>query len=93
MDAWHAVSAPKRERGYWGPKIARNQERDAEQTAALEEAGWIVLRFWEHEGADAISEAVLTAVLKQEAVRRIAPRRDGALHGSQLAHDVIRRDA
>src|SRR4051812_42606545 len=30
---------------YWHAKIARNKERDSEQTAALEAAGWAVLRF------------------------------------------------
>lgn len=43
---------------YWGAKIARNKERDGEQTAALESDGWTVLRFWEHEGAEAIAAAV-----------------------------------
>lgn len=48
---------------YWGPKIARNQERDAEQTAVLEAAGWTVLRFWEHENAQDIVNAIREAVL------------------------------
>src|SRR3954468_15059916 len=37
---------------YWGPKIQRNRERDAEHTGHLHGAGWRVLRFWEHEDAD-----------------------------------------
>lgn len=32
---------------YWIAKIQRNSERDRRQTRALEEAGWIVLRYWE----------------------------------------------
>lgn len=34
---------------YWQSKIARNVERDARNTSALQEAGWKVLRVWEHE--------------------------------------------
>ena len=43
---------------YWGAKIARNKERDAEQTAALESAGWTVLRFWGHEDPVVIANRV-----------------------------------
>jgi DNA mismatch endonuclease (patch repair protein) len=38
-------------------------QRDAEQSRALEAAGWEVLRFWEHEPPGAVSEAVM-AVLR-----------------------------
>ncbi len=34
---------------YWSPKLEGNARRDRQQTTALEEAGWTVLRFWEHE--------------------------------------------
>lgn len=34
---------------YWIPKIARNRERDIEQTNSLRAAGWKVLRIWETE--------------------------------------------
>jgi DNA mismatch endonuclease, patch repair protein len=37
---------------YWGPKLARNVERDRANTAALEEGGWTVLRFWEHQDVE-----------------------------------------
>jgi DNA mismatch endonuclease (patch repair protein) len=43
---------------YWTPKIAGNAERDRRHTAALESAGWTVLRFWAHEPAVAIAERV-----------------------------------
>ena len=32
---------------YWLAKISRNRERDRQNTALLEEQGWVVLRFWE----------------------------------------------
>lgn len=32
---------------YWGPKLRRNQERDASNQARLKEQGWDVLTVWE----------------------------------------------
>jgi DNA mismatch endonuclease, patch repair protein len=53
---WHGCpdhgGQPKQNSQYWGPKILRNKERDREQVARLEAAGWQVLRVWEHD-ADA----------------------------------------
>lgn len=40
---------PKSNKGYWVPKLARNKERDAENVAALKEAGWKVLTIWDCE--------------------------------------------
>ena len=34
---------------FWIPKIERNMQRDEEVTAALEQQGWTVLRFWGNE--------------------------------------------
>lgn len=36
-------------RAYWIPKIEKNIKRDRAYNRALRKAGWIVLRFWEHE--------------------------------------------
>jgi DNA mismatch endonuclease (patch repair protein) len=50
---WHVcpihATQPKANADYWGPKLARNVERDVETTVTLEAAGWTVLRYWEHE--------------------------------------------
>ena len=40
---------PKTNLGYWEPKLARNVERDTEQNKRLVDAGWKVIRVWEHE--------------------------------------------
>ncbi|GAB4227728.1 MAG: very short patch repair endonuclease [Methyloligellaceae bacterium] len=40
---------PRSNTAYWGPKLARNVERDAEHQRALEAAGWQVLVVWECE--------------------------------------------
>ncbi len=50
---WHCCPQcfrePKTHQSYWLPKLRRNADRDRAVTAALESAGWIVLRFWEHQ--------------------------------------------
>ena len=50
---WHGCpehsQRPRANSDYWGPKLARNIERDRDQTARLEAAGWRVIRIWEHE--------------------------------------------
>jgi DNA mismatch endonuclease (patch repair protein) len=55
---WHGCpvhgTTPKSNVDYWAPKLARNIERDAESTLALEALGWTVLRFWSHEPVDAV---------------------------------------
>lgn len=56
----HAVQ-PKSNTTYWGPKLARNRERDLEVTAALLNRGWTVLRFWEHEPADSVARKTIDA--------------------------------
>nr|WP_307801615.1 very short patch repair endonuclease [Actinomadura violacea] len=38
--------------GYWAEKVRRNRERDAETDRLFFEAGWLVLRFWEHDEPD-----------------------------------------
>lgn len=52
-DFWHGHDwenlRPKLKSEYWVKKIERNIERDEEQTAALRELGWRVIRLWEHE--------------------------------------------
>lgn len=53
---------PKSNRQYWASKIARNRERDAQADILLEEAGWMVLRFWEHEPVDVAAEAIASIV-------------------------------
>ena len=49
---WHACpdhgSKPSVNQGYWTPKLARNVARDRAADAALELAGWRVIRLWEH---------------------------------------------
>jgi len=60
---WHACpehgSKPKSNEWYWSPKLLKNVERDRAADAALEQAGWTVVRLWEHVPvADAVAQVV-----------------------------------
>ncbi|MCM2575864.1 very short patch repair endonuclease [Streptomyces meridianus] len=50
---WHGcpehATQPKANAQWWRVKLDRNIARDAETSKSLTEAGWTVLRFWEHE--------------------------------------------
>jgi len=67
---WHACpehgTAPRANAWYWGPKLVRNAERDRDTDRRLAEAGWAVVRVWEHEDADAAA-AVVEAVVRGRA--------------------------
>ncbi len=39
----------KTNRDFWIPKIERNIQRDSQNNQLLTDAGWYVIRFWEHE--------------------------------------------
>lgn len=65
---WHGCSEhrtwPKANAEWWKEKIDANQRRDRDTDARLTEAGWTVVRVWEHEdpvkAADRI-EAIVRA--------------------------------
>jgi DNA mismatch endonuclease, patch repair protein len=64
---WHGCPEHGRRTGgannaYWGPKIARNQERDAEQRTRLERAGWTVVRVWEHDDTEVAAQRIAEVV-------------------------------
>lgn len=58
----HTIAATNA--GYWAEKVVRNRERDRETDRALADAGWAVLRVWEHE--DPVEAAVRLKRLVQE---------------------------
>lgn len=67
---WHGCPThgemPASNREFWQAKIGGTRERDQRQTMALQEAGWTVLRVWEHEPIDDAVRRVL-AVLQRTA--------------------------
>lgn len=47
---------------YWPAKISANAARDADTTERLRNAGWLVLRFWEHEDVADVVENIRRTV-------------------------------
>lgn len=61
---------------FWADKIEGNRRRDRESTEVFSAAGWLVLRFWEHEDPAAVADQVASAV--DEAVRRTTSQASGS---------------
>ena len=63
---WHSCSdhgtTPKANTSWWSAKFEATRLRDAETDARLTEAGWVVLRFWEHDDLVAAASEVEAAV-------------------------------
>ncbi len=63
---WHSCPqhgmTPRTNTSFWSDKLRRNQERDAETDQMLMEAGWVSLRFWEHEDPTEVAAAVAQKV-------------------------------
>jgi DNA mismatch endonuclease, patch repair protein len=58
---WHNCpehgTSPRANSWYWALKLARNKARDERVNEALRDAGWMVLRIWEHQDSrDAADE-------------------------------------
>lgn len=56
---WHGcpqhATSPKSNAEWWRAKLDKNMARDVETTEYLEQEGWTVLRFWEHEPAEDVA--------------------------------------
>lgn len=63
---WHGCplhgTVPRSNRSWWETKLAANRARDTSATAQLQQLGWTVLRFWEHESPDSVAERVYAVV-------------------------------
>ncbi len=63
---WHGcpqhATRPQKNAEWWAAKLDRNKERDTDTSRQLEQSGWLVLRFWEHEPTEKIVDAVEDAV-------------------------------
>ena len=59
---WHSCPEhgvmPKNNGEWWRAKLASNVERDRRKDRELEDLGWTVLHFWEHQPVDLISSMV-----------------------------------
>lgn len=63
---WHGCPEhfvqPKTNQAYWAPKIARNQQRDAQVRNELRRSGWAVVEVWEHEPLHEAADRVASHV-------------------------------
>ncbi|MBT1191339.1 very short patch repair endonuclease [Rhodococcoides kroppenstedtii] len=68
---WHScpvhATHPRNNAQWWADKLAGNVARDRDTDRRLEEAGWTVVRIWEHEDPAAAAEKVVRAVRADEA--------------------------
>lgn len=63
---WHGCpehgTIAKTNAEYWSTKIVTNRRRDLDTDRRLGEAGWTVLRAWEHEDPAGVAERIVAAV-------------------------------
>ena len=63
---WHGCplhgTSPKANAAWWAEKIATNRARDADVTGQLQDLGWAVLRFWEHEDPEEVVSRILSHI-------------------------------
>lgn len=68
---WHScpqhATSPKANSDWWRQKLEKNVRRDAETTERLQQLGWTVMRFWEHEKPEDIAESVAHEVKARRA--------------------------
>jgi DNA mismatch endonuclease, patch repair protein len=76
---WHGCAMhghiPLRNESFWSAKIIRNKQRDAEVDQSLIEAGWAVIRVWEHESIDDALRVVATRIRERRGVASSRPAR------------------
>lgn len=67
---WHScpnhATIPKANREWWVEKLGTNVRRDRDTDQRLAEAGWTVVRVWEHEAPDVAAARIALVV-------RVAP--------------------
>ncbi|MEU0934139.1 MULTISPECIES: very short patch repair endonuclease [unclassified Embleya] len=68
---WHGcpqhATWPKRNAEFWKAKIEGNRTRDLDTDRRMAEAGWLVVRVWEHEDAATAAARVRDAVIARRA--------------------------
>ena len=63
---WHGCPEhhrrPRANAEYWTAKVNGNRRRDISTDETLAAAGWVVLRFWDHQDPGEVAEEIRTAV-------------------------------
>lgn len=80
---WHScpdhATFPLANAEFWREKLARNVARDEDTNRRLADAGWHVIRVWEHEAPEAAAHRIEQAVLCR---RRVNAQMNGAPNDS-----------
>jgi len=67
---WHGCSEhrniPSHNRDWWQNKIDQNRLRDRDTDEKLRGAGWLVLRYWEHDSTERIVSEIHEVIGMQE---------------------------
>jgi DNA mismatch endonuclease, patch repair protein len=68
---WHGCPEhgriPTSNRDYWEPKLARNVQRDRDTDERLIEAGWVVVRVFEHDDVGTAAARIAEVVRQRRA--------------------------
>jgi len=66
---WHGCpvhgTQAKANAEFWKNKIKHNQARDLDTNVQLKKAGWSVVRVWEHEALEKVSQKIYSIVVKR----------------------------
>lgn len=66
---WHGcpkhATQPKANRQWWADKLAANVARDRSTDELLGDAGWIVIRIWEHESPESAARRIEQMIRKR----------------------------
>lgn len=77
---WHSCpmhgSMPSANRGWWEEKLAGNRSRDQASDSRLRDAGWGVIRIWEHEDPRTAADRIVELVSQRRHVRMRVPTTD-----------------
>lgn len=68
---WHRcpehATSPANNGAWWEHKLETNVARDRDTDSRMQAAGWVVLRFWEHEDMEVAAERVAGVVTERRA--------------------------
>lgn len=69
---WHGCTLhktiPKNNRAWWSKKITANRARDFDTNEKLKAAGWLVMRFWEHQPPASVAQTITDELWQRRAV-------------------------
>jgi len=77
---WHGCpmhhTSPATNAAFWATKIAENRRRDRDTEHRLEQAGWVIVRVWEHEDVNVAADRVMDVVRSRRVTDSTATNRN-----------------